>query len=182
MPIPGILASQIQGHLYTSNPAFDSIATGSPSGVGSYTFSSIPSTYKHLQLTWLMYGPIADMWLTIQYNGDGGSNYTSMLSPGATYQTNWGLLHYTQDMNNNSKPAFGTFDIYDYAGSNYKTSKSLVGNMYGGSWQFGYSAIQWSSTSAINSITVYARYGGNAGGGGTTFNGNTVFSLYGIKG
>ena len=50
MPILGVIASQITGHLSTNS--FESIQTvtvGS-GGQSSISFSSIPSTYKHLQL------------------------------------------------------------------------------------------------------------------------------------
>ena len=56
MPILGIMASQISGHL--SNPSYESIATYTVGAGGSSTmvFSSIPQTYKHLEFTMSIFG------------------------------------------------------------------------------------------------------------------------------
>ena len=51
MPILGIWASQISGHLWAPEGAYDALATVSLSTTtASVTFSGIPSGYKHLQL------------------------------------------------------------------------------------------------------------------------------------
>ena len=53
MILPGILSSQISGHLFTLTGSYDALATVTvPSGgVSSITFSAIPQTgYSHLQL------------------------------------------------------------------------------------------------------------------------------------
>lgn len=161
---------------------FDSIATATPSGSQSYTFSSIPQTYKHLQLSWLVYGGNADASITIRLNGNSGT-YTTFRSFAGTAQTSYGLLYYPQDMNSSgSRPAVGITDFYDYTSSNYKTTKTMAGSMYSPSPGAGMTQFSWSNTAAINSITVYM----NTGGDGNTFNGtfgsNTVLALYGIKG
>jgi len=58
--------------------AFESIATLSGSGVSTVTFSSIPSTYKHLQVR--MFGQAAGGSggvVRMRFNGDTGTNYTA---------------------------------------------------------------------------------------------------------
>jgi hypothetical protein len=51
MPILGIISSQISGHLFAPSGAYDSIATVSGTGSsGTISFTSIPSTYTHLQI------------------------------------------------------------------------------------------------------------------------------------
>ena len=72
MPILGIIASSIQGSKTT---AYESIATQTvgAGGVASVTFSSIPSTYKHLQLRIMSRADRSGAALTnlfIQINGN----------------------------------------------------------------------------------------------------------------
>ena len=49
---PGVVASGISGHLFTPTGRYESIqtATVDSAGTASITFSSIPSTYTHLQI------------------------------------------------------------------------------------------------------------------------------------
>jgi hypothetical protein len=51
-PILGILASGMSGNLWAPGKDFDSIATTTvgAGGASTITFSSIPSTYRHLQI------------------------------------------------------------------------------------------------------------------------------------
>jgi hypothetical protein len=78
MPVLGIVASQISGHLFAPSGAYDSIATVNASGSsGTITFSSIPSTYTHLQIRAIARtgrGVVGDT-LRMTFNGDSGSNY-----------------------------------------------------------------------------------------------------------
>jgi hypothetical protein len=77
MPILGIMASQISGHLWAPEGAYDSLATVTLSAnTSSITFAGIPAGYKHLQLraTWAN-STGADTWMRI--NGDTGSNYAA---------------------------------------------------------------------------------------------------------
>ena len=78
MILPGIFASQITGHLANNNfISLQTVNVGS-GGVGSITFTSIPTTYTHLQIRGIVqtnratYG-IDEGYLT--FNGDSGSNY-----------------------------------------------------------------------------------------------------------
>ena len=50
-PILGIMASAISGNLWAPGKDYDSIATTTlGSSTASVTFSSIPSTYRYLQI------------------------------------------------------------------------------------------------------------------------------------
>ena len=77
MPILGIMASQISGHLETNS--YESIATVSlGSSQSTIAFSSIPSTFKHLQLRLFLKddrGLNRDS-VKLTFNGDTASNYT----------------------------------------------------------------------------------------------------------
>ena len=77
MPVLGIIASQISGHLFQPTGAYDSIATSTvgAGGAASIVFSSIPSTYTHLQIRGIVrISAIAEM--RMQFNGDTATNYS----------------------------------------------------------------------------------------------------------
>jgi hypothetical protein len=76
-PILGIYASQISGHLFAPSGAYDSIATATFTGSAlSVTFSSIPSTYTHLQIRGLARTPSGNDQIDLRFNGDSGNNYS----------------------------------------------------------------------------------------------------------
>lgn len=80
----GILASQISGHL-ASPTSYESIATVTvgAGGSSSISFSSIPSTYKHLQLRGIVRTTDTSAaasdgnYIGIRFNGDTGANYVA---------------------------------------------------------------------------------------------------------
>ena len=78
-PILGIIASSMLG--VTSS--YESIATTTVGALGasSVTFSSIPSTYKHLQLRWIARSNrvAAQDFVDIRLNSDTGANYSAHL-------------------------------------------------------------------------------------------------------
>lgn len=190
MPILGIWASQITGKLYDPS-AFDSIATVNLSGgaASSITFSSIPSTYKHLQLRMMLRstdgggnaGPILRM------NSDSGSNYNYHLLEGNGTSVTSGASANASFLTFGNCPAggtaagtFGTFviDILDYADTNkFKTTRSLFGYDVNalplGAVDFFSGA--WRSTSAISTISLTMFTGSN-------FAQYSHAALYGIKG
>ena len=192
MPVLGIIASQISGHLFAPSGSYDSIATTTvgSGGTSTITFSSIPSTSTHLQIrafghTNRSTGGVID-GTRITFNSDTGSNYTghtlqgdgasaSAFAEGAS-QTK--TVVYGLAGNNSSASTFGTFvtDILDYANtSKYKTLRALAGSDNNGSGTVFLTSGLWMSTSAITSISMTP----NAG---TLFNEYTSFALYGIKG
>ena len=182
-PILGIYASQISGHLFAPSGAYDSIATTTlGSTTASVTFSSIPSTYTHLQLRCLMSDTATgSASMTAQFNGDTGANYSShiLLGNGSTAgaaafisDTKMFSGYFYQGTN-----IFGAavVDILDYANTNkYKTLKSLSGGDANGNGQMRLFSGLWMNTGAISSITL-ASNGGN-------FIQYSQFALYGIKG
>jgi hypothetical protein len=183
-PILGIYASQISGHLFAPSGAYDSIATTTvgAGGASSVTFSSIPSTYTHLQIRTneLNSSSIASD-LKITFNSDTGSNYSQHLlwgngtSPSAAGFTNQSYA-VGAIMGSTTAPAASVVDILDYTNTNkYTTVRGLSGvdvNGAGGFVFFNSSA--WLNTAAITSITLTAYAG--------TINQYSSFALYGIKG
>jgi hypothetical protein len=191
MPILGIIASQ--DYVRTPPSSYESIATvtvGS-GGSASVSFTSIPSTYTHLQIRGI--GRDANSAyrdsINIRFNSDTGSNYSAhyLVGNGASASA----FAWTSDSSIKGPFAVGdlglsnnfsasVFDILDYANTNkYKTTRTLNGfdNNNNGSVDFdkgivGISSGLWQSTSAINAITLFCA--GN-------WNQYTQFALYGIK-
>jgi len=177
-PILGVIASQITGHLVTGS--YDSIATVTASGgETSLTFSSIPQTYKHLQIRYIARstsGGVSNITSTFNSSSTGYAYHglygdgTSALAQAASSTVNLltGVINSTANIF-----SVGVIDILDYANTNkYKTLRDLNGADWNGS---GYAVLYsglWQNTAAINSISF-----GNA-----TFAQYTSFALYGVKG
>jgi hypothetical protein len=191
MPVLGIVASQISGHLFAPSGAYDSISTTTLSSTtSSVTFSSIPSTYTHLQVRMIARnsgtsGAAARSGI-IRFNSDAGSTYSCHLLIGdgstasADYQTLFSqpFIYSTPDSNTTAN-VFGTaiIDILDYANTNkYKTVRSLSGTDTNGAGTVRLSSALWNDTTAISSIT-FSVYNNTA-----SYLANSQFALYGIKG
>jgi len=190
-PMLGIMASAISGNLFAPSGAYDSIATATGTGSSStITFSSIPSTYTHLQLRYVgrddRSSVVTDAFVCT-FNGDTGSNYmeylllqgdgsTASASAGSASNTNILLGSIPAASALASTVAVGVVDILDYANVNkYKTTRNLMGFDYNGSGTVRVISGLWKSTSAISSITLTT-------GTGSNWTGATQFALYGIKG
>jgi hypothetical protein len=181
--------------MLAGNPVFvgssyDSIATANGTGSsGTITFSSIPSTYSHLQIRMISKGnqpygfPAgietifnSDTTSSNYYNhnirGDGSSVATSGGSGNISYP--WASTGST----GTNIYAVGILDILDYKNTNkFKTSRSILGTDYNGSGMVILGSMIWKNTAAINSITLISD---------STYTGNwttaTQFALYGIRG
>jgi hypothetical protein len=184
-PILGIYASQITGKLATTS--YESIATTTVSTpVSSITFSSIPSTYSHLQIRAIARSTSANLfdnaWLT--FNSDTAANYAQhqLFGDGATASAsatininNFESIFYTSSTAIANNFGFGIVDILDYANTNKnKITRTLTGFDKNGTG--GFIVLRsglWRSTAAVTSITLtnstnnFAQY--------------SSFALYGIK-
>ena len=156
---------------------YEPIATFSPNGTTTVTFSSIPSTYTDLKLVaTIVQGSASNVF--VRFNGDTGSNYswTSIVGNGSTASsrlvTNNTNLTLTDSFNTNTTPTNQTMEIFSYAGSVFKTALFSQEADLNGSGGVVRSVGLWRSTSSINSLTFYS--GGN-------FNAGTMITLYGIK-
>ena len=188
MPILGIMASQISGHLTTPNN-YESIATANGTGASAViSFSSIPATFKHLQIRFIARDARAVLEDTIylQFNSDTGSNYKryhSLQGDGATASGDAGASSYTNHLfsyaTGSSATAgimcAGITDILDYANTNkYKTVRTLSGDDRNGGGSITLWSGLWMSSSAISSITITSGFPAN-------FTTDTTFALYGVK-
>jgi hypothetical protein len=172
-----------------STNSYESIATYTLSSFQtSITFSSIPSTYKHLQLRWIAKTDRADtddvVYMT--FNSDTGANYswhilrgngTAAIAGASTSASNIGI-QYGASGSTGTTNIFtgGVLDVLEYANTNtFKTTRSLQGLDLNGSGWIYFQSGNWRSTNAITSITLDQQYGSN-------FTQYSQFALYGIKG
>lgn len=184
--------THVIGTIASSRPvisgAFDSIATASGTGSSpTISFSSIPSTYRHLQIraiartTELSTG---FAYLTMNFNGVSTSDYaqhkligdgSAASATGVGFQTSIEIGNCVK----NSEPAnilgVTIIDIHDYASTTKnKTVRSISGWDTNGSGRMMLLSGLFVNTTAITSITLQ-----NSSGNFTT---SSVFALYGIKG
>jgi hypothetical protein len=177
-PILGIIASS----KFAAVGDFESIATVTvgAGGASSVDFTSIPSTYTHLQIRALVKPAVAAN-IGIRYNSDTGANYiahylagdgASPLAATANLGVAGAWLGYA-----GSSTIFSTFvlDILDYASVNKnKTGRILFGHDTNGAGNIILASHAWfASSSAVTSISLLA--------GGSTLTQYSHFALYGIK-
>ncbi len=170
----------------TVGTAYESIQTVVVGAGGSTTvsFTSIPSTFKHLQIRSLTLFEQADRGSLIRFNSDSSNNYswhrlfgngTSPTADGAATQ-GYGLAAPTGAPSTSNTPGSGIIDILDYANTNkFKTVRSLNGTDANGNGSVFLQSTLWQSSSAITSITFTA-------GNDSKYNQYTHFALYGIRG
>ena len=173
--------------------SFESIATVSVGSGGQSTisFTSISSTYKHLQIRGISRttgtanaGGDGD-WIRIRFNSDTANNYArhyiqgngSNTFSGSTSTTSGGLLERSANGNSLANN-FGALiiDILDYTSTNKnKTVYNTGGIDNNGGGQMYFTSSLWYATPAvINSITLIPENG--------SFAQYSSFALYGIKG
>lgn len=183
--IAGVLAPQIP----TPTNSYESIYStdvGS-GGTSSVVFSSIPSTFKHLQVRAIVRSTNTgtDANTRLRFNGDTGSNYRFHYLTGSGSGTptsgDSGAASFAYaGLASGASSTAGVMgvqviDILDYAStSKYKTVRSLNGVDNNGSGFIELDSSLWMSTSAINSLTLFFTTGNLAQ--------YSSIALYGIKG
>lgn len=178
--ILGILAQGVAGAGGTNS--YESIATVTVGSGGSstITFSSIPSTYSHLQIRYIAKNTAAGTDGYIQFNSGTDSVYRHQLygtGTSATSSANSGIAYILFNPGSSGTSMFGVgvIDILDYASSSKaKTVRTLTGYDLNGSGTVGLSSALWTSTSAITEVSIKSA--------GTNFAEYSHFALYGIKG
>lgn len=162
--------------------AYESIATVTVGSGGQATaeFTSIPSTYKHLQIRYFSADSRTGTpfsYVMVTFNSDSASNYSEheLYADGASVAAGGG--------SNNKIPCIGgdathygagVIDILDYASTNkYKTLRCISGSDENGSGFIQFNSGSWRSLNAISTITL------------TAFTANyrqySSFALYGIR-
>lgn len=173
-----------------SPTSYESIATYTAgSSVSTISFTSIPSTYKHLQIRFLARCSRTDYTVAAvlaKFNSDTGTNYSShYLGGDGSSAFAYGGANYTfaaaglASGANSGASIFsgGVVDILDYQDTNkYKTVRTLSGfSRNTTSDEINLQSGNWRSTSAITSIDFTLETGAN-------FLQYSQFALYGIKG
>lgn len=157
------------------------------SPVSSITFSSIPSTFSHLQIRAVARtdrSANADDLLTVRLNSDTGTSYASHLlyssgnqvqATASVNQTYWRSLYLPGA--GATANSFGgvILDLLDYKNTNKNTTMKALNGSYDYNWISLASGV-WMNTAAVTSITF------NMAITATNFVSGTRFSLYGING
>ena len=175
--------------------SFESISTITvgAGGASSINFTSIPSTYKHLQIRAFSqsnratYGiseirvqvntDTAGNYMIHQLTGDGSSVTAGAIGPSTTY-----MMDTNGTIGTSTGGTFGAtiLDFLDYSNTNKNKTLRVISGVdingtiagYGG--RVGLFSGLWMNTSAINSIQLFA-------GVGTNFTQYSSFALYGVK-
>ena len=173
--------------------SYESIATVTVGSGGSstITFSSIPSTYTHLQIRALARtnrNTSAGDYYAVQFNSDTGANYiighqlyANGTTAGSFFNGASGNQFYIERIPalNSTASVFGgtVIDILDYRNTNkYKTTRALCGwDNNGTNGEIHLASGAWMSTNAITSIAITS-------GTLNNFVQYSHFALYGIKG
>ena len=174
-----------------STTAYESIATvtvGS-GGAANIEFTSIPATYTHLQIRYIVRTSQTASGYTygeayVQFNSDTASNYSyHLLAGNGSSASAGGLANQVQmgqidtALNNITASVFGVgvIDILDYANTNKnKTIRTLGGLDNNGAGVVTLSSGNWRNTNAVTSIKILPYSNG--------FTQYSQFALYGIKG
>lgn len=173
--------------------AFEQIATAFGTGSsGTITFSSIPNTYRHLQVrfTARMDGnSSAPRQINVRYNGQASTYNGYMLRSDGNNAPSGvdfseGVICYAPVLTATADSfVAGVFDLYDYNSANKNaTSRTIAGYHNGGSAAGAIATVNMlslgnvvrTSTTAITQLEFVAGFG--------NFVAASRFSLYGIRG
>jgi hypothetical protein len=170
----------------TSYESIQTVTVGA-GGSSSISFTSIPSTYKHLQVRYIARSAISDVSDNIwsRFNSDTGSNYTYHLIEGTGSSVSAGAgSSQTRNLfgrcagNTASSNVFGAavIDILDYSDTNkFTTIRNLAGDDNNGNGSMRFESGLWRNTAAVNALTITTNASDN-------FLQYSQFALYGIKG
>jgi hypothetical protein len=189
MPILGIFASSASPNVFSTS--YESIATSTvgAGGASSITFSSIPSTYTHLQIRTMVKtneGTTGATNIEMRFNSDTAGNYTRhyLFGTGSAVNTGGGggasYLTTGSAAQGGVANTFGVsiIDILDYANTNkYKTMRAFSGvdqNTSGSRFIWGAQSGVWLNTAAVTSISLFSN--------SSNLTQYSSFALYGIKG
>ena len=187
-----MIGNSIAGFLGTgvavSASSYESIATAAGTGAASVSFTSIPQTYKHLQIRVLTKDTTSASNTAypafLQFNSDTGSNYnyhyllgngTTATAVGSATTTDAWVYGADSIATNASTFGVAIIDIIDYASTTKnKTTRYVSGLDYNGSGFIALGSNLWRNTAAITTIDIAANFSG--------FSSSATFALYGIKG
>lgn len=177
----GIIASSGAGG--AAGGDYESIATVNVGllGSASVTFSSIPSTYQHLEVRFIAKAALSTR-LRLQINTDTATNYSTHLLIGdgsgvaAIGAANQDKIAISAAVSGTANVfAGGVVSVLDYKDTNkFKTVRTLSGIDNNGSGEVALNSGSWRSTSAVTSLRFFFDSG--------NLDQYSSFALYGIKG
>jgi hypothetical protein len=184
--LSGALTTPSAKGAFIADPnSFDSLATVTSPGATSVTFSSIPSTYTHLQIRGIANNGETGGYnnQSMRFNGDTSTAYAVHRVAGDGSNAVSGAQTSSTQINDvfrippTSSGYFGAFiiDILDYTSTNKtKTVRVFTGGDSNGSGWIGlHSGLWYATPAAITSITINSSVG--------NFGTYSSFALYGIK-
>ena len=177
MPILGVIDSGKSGHLSTNSYASIGTVTVGSGGASSITFSSIPSTYTHLQIRMFAQTTNGNTDSTISINGNSsvyrhqlygnGSSASANATSGDAY-----IIFTPGNTANTFGPAI--IDILDYTNANKNTTvRAFSGRDLNGSGYVGIGSALFTGLGPVTSITL--------NGFSTSYAQYSSFALYGIR-
>jgi hypothetical protein len=169
----------LAGNATFIDSSFDSIATTTvgAGGAATITFSSIPSTYQHLQIRILAKtgdgGAFGSISMT--FNGNPGEFRHDLYGTGSSTGVSSINQSFYTYVGGIAQFGVSIIDILDYTNANKaKTSRSICGVDNNGSGLVAFTSGLETSTAAITSITLTSNSGNLAQ--------YSSLALYGIKG
>jgi hypothetical protein len=174
--------SNLGRKVYSDSLTFIERAT--PSGVGTVTFSSIPTTFTHLMIRcFLFHSTTSPTGYRMYFNGNYSGTKYSMTrvfindSNNNQQQTNLNTDSFVDiavTFQDTSFPSSSIILIADYNSSTKsKSAMSLWNAEANGRGEVGQSTGFWNDTNPITSVSIMAQSGGNFGSG-------TLIDLYGV--
>jgi hypothetical protein len=165
-----------------SYESIQTVTVGS-GGQATASFTSIPGTYKHLQIRMFANSSGADN-ANVTFNSDTGNNYTrhrlagsgvAASSSGGASLPGWYVFSTAGFPSASSYFGASTIDILDYVDTNkYTTGRAFSGQDTNGNGGVEITSGLWLNTAAITRIDITA-----FGGSWAQY---SSFALYGIKG
>jgi hypothetical protein len=156
-------------------------------GASTISFTSIPSTYKHLQIRAIARTARTEPedYVYLRFNSDSGSNYawhnieasgSSVVANPVTSTAQIFTIFTTTAQSGANIFGAGVIDILDYTNtSKYKTVRTLTGDDKNGSGFMVFGSGLWQNSNVVSAITLINH-------GATNFQQYSSFALYGIKG
>lgn len=178
----GALVAGITGSGGASLSSYESIATATGTGSsGTITFSSIPSTFKHLQVRIHQITASGSNDINLTMNNDTGANYAVhyLYGTGSSVSAT-GFIGMTfikaagvYDTATTTQANVSIVDILDYVSTTKnKTARIIEGVDKNGTGSISIDSGLWLNTAAINRLDFTS---------GSNFATTTRIALYGIK-
>jgi hypothetical protein len=179
--ISGLLGG---GAAPTDYESIQTVTVGS-GGSSTISFTSIPSTYSHLQIRNISRSSRSDITdsVLLRLNSDTGNNYayhflrgngTAASASAATSTSSIFAGAAVAQTGGANMFGVGVIDILDYSNTNKnKTIRSLTGEDRNGQGFVYFQSGLWMNTSAVSTLTFLNEFG--------NFSQYSSFALYGIK-